>query len=64
MTISYCQQVTKDMNRRKLWLKNTGLNENINLKKYALVCSLHFKEEDINRTLDNIFLRENAVPYI
>ena len=57
----------KDVNRKiygfkqKLWLQNIGLNENINLKKYASVYSLHFKE-DINRikTLDKVVLREKA----
>ena len=56
-------RLPKDTNRRALWLKNVGLNENINLKKHASICSLHFKAEDINRTLDKIVLRENAVPY-
>ncbi|XP_067216472.1 uncharacterized protein [Linepithema humile] len=56
-------RLPKDIKKRNLWLKNIGLDENINLKKSASVCSLHFKAEDINRTLDKIFLRENAVPY-
>jgi len=53
----------KDENKRKLWLKNIGL-EDINLKKSASICSLHFKEKDINRTLEIICIRENAVPYV
>ncbi|XP_032671874.1 uncharacterized protein LOC116844465 [Odontomachus brunneus] len=57
-------RLPKDANRRALWLKNIGLSENTNLKKHASICSLHFKEEDINRTLDKIFLRENAVPCV
>ncbi|XP_012233418.1 uncharacterized protein [Linepithema humile] len=56
-------RLPKNVNRRKLWLKNIGLHEDTNLKKTASVCSLHFKEEDINRTLDKIVLHENAVPY-
>ncbi|XP_039311236.1 THAP domain-containing protein 5-like isoform X2 [Solenopsis invicta] len=57
-------RLPKDVNRRALWLKNIGLSEHINLKKHASICSLHFKEENINRTLDKIFLRENAVPCV
>jgi len=56
MSISYQYQIPENVNRKKLWLQNIGLNENINLNKYASVCSLYFKEEDINRTL-----RENTV---
>ncbi|GAB1860728.1 hypothetical protein CAJAP_01807 [Camponotus japonicus] len=37
-------RLPKDVNKRKLWLNNVGLNANINLKKNASICSLHFKE--------------------
>lgn len=56
--------VPQDAARRQMWLESLGLDEGA-VSKHSVVCSLHFKKEDIDRTsLASTRLKPQAIPYV
>ncbi|RVE41124.1 hypothetical protein evm_014224 [Chilo suppressalis] len=53
----------KNEDLRKLWIEKIG-SENIKPAVVAKICSKHFEENCINRTLDVVRLKDDVVPTI
>ncbi|XP_032665084.1 THAP domain-containing protein 2-like isoform X4 [Odontomachus brunneus] len=57
-------RIPKDSKKRKKWLDTMELS-NRDIPEIAYICSLHFKESDLDRTsLSSIRIRPGAVPFV
>ncbi|XP_064487369.1 uncharacterized protein LOC135399567 [Ornithodoros turicata] len=58
-------RIPKNQQRRAAWLHALGYPPDREPSKYSSICSLHFREEHIDRTsLSSVRLRDDAVPTV
>ncbi|XP_032665082.1 uncharacterized protein LOC116841367 isoform X2 [Odontomachus brunneus] len=63
-TVNVNYRIPKDSKKRKKWLDTMELS-NRDIPEIAYICSLHFKESDLDRTsLSSIRIRPGAVPFV
>ncbi|XP_064468922.1 THAP domain-containing protein 1-like [Ornithodoros turicata] len=58
-------RIPKNQQRRAAWLQALGYPPDREPSKYSSICSLHFREEHIDRpSLSSVRLRDDAVPTV